>query len=345
MIEFGSDFHYIDSYNSGRAHLTDVFRGAALLADGRQCIVALIRQYGWKRIWMPDYFCYEVIDTIKEQTGIKVVFYEDNPLYEGQVENLPFEDGDVLLRMNFFGIRGQRSNKDIPCPVIEDHTHDPFGHWALYSDADWCISSVRKILPLPEGGMMWSPKGHQLTIELKSSEENEKIAAVRWEGMEMKKDYLKGKDVSKEEFRKRFTETEEFFDKEEPAVIDNRSRKVLTKELDINLWQGEKRKNWFLLKNLISQVCCKIIDPEDESCTAFSLILLMKDKEQRDALRKRLIELRVYPAILWAVPDSASENSKDFSERMLSIHCDGRYTEEDAKQLAGILNKAIEETR
>lgn len=345
MREFGSDFHFIDTYNSGRAHLTDVFRGATLLADGRQCIVVLIRQYGWKRIWMPDYFCYEVIDTIKEQTGIEVEFYEDNPAFEGEVVNLPFEKGDVLLRMNYFGMRWQRSNKSIPCPVIEDHSHDPFGHWALYSDADWCISSIRKILPLPEGGMMWSPKGHQLTMELKSSVENEKIAAVRWGGMEMKTAYLKGEKVSKEEFRKRYTETEEFFDRAEPAVIDNRSREVVSKQLDINLWQGAKRKNWMLLKSLVNQDSCTVMIPEDESCTAFSLTLLMKSKAQRDELRKRLIEACVYPAILWAVPVSASENSKDFSERMLSIHCDGRYTEEDVRQVAGILNKAIEETR
>ena len=345
MIEFGSDFNFIESFNSGRAHLTDVFRDATLLANGRQCIVVLIRQYGWKRIWMPDYFCYEVIDTIKEQTGIKVMFYEDTPLREGQAEDLPFKEGDVLLRMNFFGLRDKRSNKNIPCPVIEDHTHDPFGHWALYSDADWCISSIRKILPLPEGGMMWSPKGHQLTIELKSSEENEKVAAIRWEGMEMKTAYLKGEDVSKEEFRKCYTETEEFFDKAEPAVIDDRSREMVSNKLDINLWQGAKRKNWMLLKSFVNQDSCTVMIPEDDSCTAFSLTLLMKSKAQRDTLRKHLIEVSVYPAILWAVPDSASENSKDFSERMLSIHCDGRYTEDDVRQLAGILNKVIEEKR
>ena len=97
MKEFGSDFHFIDSYNSGRAHLTDVFHSTTLLADGRQCVVALIRQYGWRRIWMPDYFCYEVIETIKEQTGIEVMFYADNPCKEGKVENLPFKEGDVLL--------------------------------------------------------------------------------------------------------------------------------------------------------------------------------------------------------------------------------------------------------
>lgn len=342
MIEFGSDFHYIDTYSSGRAHLTDVYRGATLLADGRQCIEALIRQYGWKRIWMPDYFCYEVIDTIKEQTDIKVKFYEDSPLHEGQVENLPFMEGDVLLRMNFFGLREQRNNKRITCPVIEDHTHDPFGHWALYSDADWCISSIRKILPLPEGGMMWSPKGHNLDINLQSSEENEKIAATRWEGMEMKAAYLKGDNVSKEEFRKRYTETEEWFDHSEPTLIDDRSKKFVSKQLDINLWQGAKRKNWKLLKSLVNSQICKMLEPEDDSCTLFSLVLYFDTKEIRDSVRKRLIESYVYPAILWAVPDSASVTAKDFSERMLSVHCDGRYKEEDIKQLASILNKALE---
>ena len=341
MREFGSDFHHIDSYNSGRAHLTDVFRGAWLLADGRQCIVVLIRQYGWKRIWMPDYFCYEVIDTIKEQTGIKVMFYEDNPLCEGEVENLPYEEGDVLLRMNFFGMRGQRSNKKIPCPVIEDHSHDPFGHWALYSDADWCISSIRKILPLPEGGMMWSPKGHQLSVTVNSSEENEKIAAIRWEGMEMKAAYLRGEDVSKEEFRKRYTETEEWFDYAEPVLIDSRSKDVVTQQLDINLWQGAKRRNWQLLQSLVNKEVCQVLKPEDEACTVFSLILLFASKERRDAVRKRLIEAGVYPAILWNVPESASKGAKDFSERMLSIHCDGRYTEEDVKQLADILKFSV----
>ena len=342
MIEYGSDFHYIDSYNSGRAHLTDVFRGATLVADGRQCIVALIRQYGWRRIWMPDYFCYEVIETIKQQTCIEVVFYEDNPLKEGKVEQLPFEKEDVLLRMNFFGMYDHRSNKKIPVPVIEDHSHDPFGHWALYSDADWCISSIRKTLPLPEGGMMWSPKGHKLTITLPLSDENERIAATRWEGMEMKTIYLNGGNVVKDEFRKRYTETEEYFDYAEPALIDRRSLKLISEQLDINLWLGAKRNNWILLTDLVGTEHCEVMKAEHESCTMFSLVLLFDSKEHRDAVRTRLIDTSVYPAILWNVPDNASKNSRDFSERMLSVHCDGRYTEDDIRQLSGILNNVLE---
>lgn len=342
MREFGSDFQYIESYNSGRAHLTDVFRNATLLADGRQCIVILIRQYGWRRIWMPDYFCYEVIETIKEQTGIEVMFYADNPLKEGKVESLPFKEGDVLLRMNYFGLRDVRRNKDIPVTVIEDHSHDPFGHWALYSDADWCISSIRKSLPLPEGGMMWSPKGHVLPEIPNFSEDNEKIAEIRWEAMKMKAAYLDGEEVSKDEFRKKYIETEEWFDQAEPTQIDERSKRFISKQFDLNLWLGVKRKNWSLLRELVSSWKCKIIVPEHESCTMFSLVLLFDNKAQRNKVRISLIENCVYPAILWNVPDTASDESKCFSERMLSIHCDGRYNEMDIKQLVGILNKVLE---
>lgn len=367
MIEFGSVFHFVDSYNSEKAHLTDMYREAILLADGRQCLVELVRQYGWKRIWMPDYFCYEVIDTLKEQTGIEVMFYEDSPQYEGHVDKLPFNDGDVLLRMNYFGMRGKRSNKETPVPVIEDHSHDLLGPWALFSDADWCIASLRKTLPIPIGGILWSPKGGKIQgcpsddstfardksnklgfplaqslssrIKVGSSEEN--IASERWKGMEMKAHYLKGEDVCKDEFRKHFTETEEWFDKAEPMLIDERSREFVSKQLDINLWQGAKRRNWKLLKLLIQKKGCTIMKPESDACTMFSMVLLMYSKVHRDALRKRLIERCVYPAILWDIPNGASEASRDFSERMLSIHCDGRYTEDDVRQLATIINESL----
>ena len=342
MKEFGSDFHLIDLSCSGASHLTDIFPDAVLLADGRQCIVALIRQYRWKRIWMPDYFCYDVIASIQQQTAIEVLFYEDSPLFEAIVETLPFEEGDVLLRMNYFGARNLRSNQNIPCPVIEDHSHDPLGIWALHSDADWCISSIRKTLPLPEGGMMWSPKGHKLLIHLERSAENEQIAAIRWDGMEKKAAYLRGENISKDEFRNQYTTTEEWFDHAAPVLIDDRSRVVVSDHLDIHRWFNAKRKNWQLLYGLINRDNCEVFEPVSVNCSMFSLMLLFESKEHRDAVRSLLIQERVYPAILWNVPAKASPAAKDFSGRMLSIHCDGRYTEEDIRSLALILNKVLE---
>ena len=97
-----------------------------------------------------------------------------------------------------------------------------------------------------------------------------------------------------------------------------------------------------MLRSLVNNKLCKVIVPKDDSCTMFSFVLLMESKEQRDAVRKRLIEVHVYPAILWNIPDSASITSKDFSNRMLSIHCDGRYSEDDIRQLAAVLNRTFE---
>ncbi len=341
MKEFGSFFQPISTYDSKRAHLTDVFRGAILLANCRQCIVALIRQYGWKRMWMPEYFSKDVIRSIQEKTDIDIEIYQDSPLKEGTLNNLSFVDGDVLFRMNYFGMRERRKSKGISIPVIEDHSHDPFGHWALYSDADWCVSSIRKFLPLPEGGMMWSPKNNKLNIEIHQTEENKLIAQARWNGMEKKAQYLGGADIAKDEYRELFAETEEQLVHSDLSLIDERSMRFISEQLDINLWLGAKRKNWIQLHDLINCKRCRIIEPEDDSCNMFSLILLCENNEYRNRIRKGLIEQDVYPAILWELGDNVSKEAKDFSQRMISIHCDGRYTDEEVQSLAEIINKVL----
>lgn len=342
MKEFGSDFHLITEYQSGSVHLPDLYPNGVLLADGRQGIVALIRQEGWRRLWMPEYFCYRVIRYIKQQTGIDVVSYPDSPLENDKsiVKKLRFEDGDALLRMNYFGMRELRSEADIPVPVIEDHTHNLSGCWSLHSDADWCIASLRKTMPLPEGGMLWSPKGHQFSAQIVRSETNQQMAEKRWQAMQMKHDYLNGASLDKEAFRMLYLETEEWFDTAELSLIDDRSRDYLG-QLDIHAWHSAKRRNWQLLCSLISDKV-QVLQPEKESCAMFSLVLLTDSHEQRDRLRLKLIKRSVYPAILWNVPDNVSKETRDFSQRMLSIHCDGRYNENDIRQLVDIVNQAIE---
>ena len=119
-----------------------------MYATGRHALCDLLLLHPmWKRIWVPEYFCYDVIEAI-EKTGLSVAFYNDNPISKDDKNilqiNQSFKSGDVLLRMNYFGLRGFRSNKHISIPVIEDHSHDLLGEWALKSDADWCVASLRR---------------------------------------------------------------------------------------------------------------------------------------------------------------------------------------------------------
>lgn len=343
MIEFGSDFHTIDNpsfLNEGMG----TFRNRGwLMADGRQCLVTLIRHEGWKRLWVPIYFCYEVLAFVQKATQIQLMFYGDYPLHPNDQEDvmgLPYQEGDALLRMNYWGMRGWRSSRGIPVPVVEDHSHDLTGEWATNSDADWCVASLRKSLPIPGGGSVWSPKNHLLTLTLSDTEECKSMMAQRWKAMDMKADYLKGENTSKDQFRWLFVETEGWFEKAEPSSLDVRTLDFISR-FDIDAWQSVKRGNWLFLSSQISNKE-QVILPECITCNMFSLVILTDNQEQRETLRHKLIDHSVYPAILWQVPTSVSRAVQDVSNRMLSIHCDGRYSEADIRQLAEIINHSLE---
>ena len=334
MKEFGSDFHDVTDFLLGHARSIGYNTNYCLMANGRQCIMSLIQQYRWKRIWMPEYFCYNIIEYLHKNTGVDIGFYPDYPGNgdEQTVSNLPFQEGDVLLRMNYFGLRSFRSAKDVPVPVIEDHSHDLIGDWAKNSDADWCIASLRKIIPIPEGGIVWSPQGHQLSVLPVQTSFNDRLAQKRWQAMEEKSRYLKGEEIDKESFRTFYIETEDAFDELGISPIDDRSRKYIEK-FDIDSWYAAKKRNWQLLCNLSLIAGVKVLYPEKDVLVPFSLILQFDDADKRERIRKKMIESSVYPAVLWYVPDDVCQDVRIFSETMLSVHCDGRYGKSDIKEL------------
>jgi hypothetical protein len=343
MKEFGSDFHLIESFTSDQGHLTDMYRDAVLMADGRQCIEVLIRQFRWKRLWMPEYFCYNIIEYLQKNTGVDIAFYTDYPGNDDvkAVSNLAFCEGDVLLRMNYFGLRSFRSTKDIPVPVIEDHSHDLVGDWAKNSDADWCIASLRKIIPIPEGGILWSPKGYAINFHPELTSFNDDLARRRWLAMEDKYKYLTGDITDKESFRRLYLETEEAFDELGISTLDKRSMAFLAC-FDLSSWNHAKKRNWKVLSGLSSNEGIEVLSPENDNLTPFSLILLCKDQAMRDRVRRTLIASSVFPAVLWNVPNSAYQAVKDFSNKMLSIHCDGRYNDDEIEKLFDIINTKLQ---
>ena len=167
-------------------------------------------------------------------------------------------------------------------------------------------------------------------------EENERIAAIRWETMGLKARYLAGEDVEKPAFRAGFVDTEEYFDHAPVSALDGKSQEYL-KSFDIRSWYLRKYENWKELLD-IKKDGVRIIAPEGKGGYPLSLVLLFDNGDERDRVRKELIERQVYPAILWNVPSPTDGEVFKFSRGMLSIHCDGRYSAEDIKRLIIILN-------
>jgi hypothetical protein len=278
-----------------------------------------------------------------EREGVKLRFYPDYPLANDRdiLRGIHFEKGDALLRVNYFGLRSWRTNQGVPVPVIEDHTHDLIGEWAANSDADWCIASLRKTIPLAEGGILWSPKGLKLKHEPDLTQENENLASRRWSAMRRKALYLDDKIADKNEFRIDMLSTEEEIEKLRISKIDKESADYLN-GFDIDLWYRQKIANREIFKGIVDQIVgVKILEPENSGCNPFSLTMLFDTGEERDSYRVRLIERNVYPAVLWNIPENQSQVARNFSGRMLSIHCDARYSIEDMVKLRSIISGCL----
>lgn len=345
MIEFGSDFHYVIGFQGEGNALSDFCPKANYYADGRQALIHLYHSQGWQRLWMPEYFCYDVIASLNE-AGLNLMFYSDYPVAndEQTLEAIRQEGNflptDAILRVNYYGTRSCRSAEKLPvAAIVEDHSHDLIGDWPIQSTTNWCIASLRKTLPVPEGGMLWSPVGLKLPSVPEVSEENVQISNVRWEAMKLKARYLAGEAVEKAEFRKGYVETEEYFDHAQVCALDKSSQEYL-KTFDIRSWYNLKRENWELLKD-IKKEGVRVIGPESMGCYPFSLVLLFDNPYERDRVRKELIAHQIYPAVLWNVPNTVSGEVKSFSRRMLSIHCDGRYSSEDIVQMRAVIESIL----
>ena len=337
MIEFGSDFHYCMEFSSNEDNFLQK-KQKVYFANGRQAIQHLILNNKWERMWIPTYFCYPIVETIK-QTGINVSFYDDSPLYndENIIKKINFNSKDVLLRINYFGLRGWRDNNNIPITVIEDHSHDLCGEWAEKSNADWIIASLRKTLPVPEGGILWSPKNHKIPIVSKSTIENDLLTYKRFSAMLMKSLYLLQQNITKDIYRSLFINTEDYFEKLSICSIEN-LWKILIEKFNIEDWYNKKKENWYSLLDINCKNICVIQPEKIINCNPFSLILKFNKQKERDYFRNYLLRKNVYPAILWNIPQEQSKNIVNISQKLLSIHCDARYNNQNIHLIKNLIN-------
>lgn len=343
MKEYGSDFHYIPGTFFSTKDGSQ-FCEFQYYANGRQAIQHLIEFKQWKRIWIPEYFCYDIVEAI-ENTGIQVMSYPDTPGLDetANIASLNFRENDVLLRINYYGLRSYRDNRSVPIEVIEDHSHDLVGIWAGTSNADWCIASIRKTIPVPEGGVLWSPKKHHLPKRPVQTDENVSLEGKRWKAMKLKRDYLQFDMGSKDEFRELFIETENAFEKL-PLSDMTEDCKTYLAGFDIGCWNNQKKNNWEILSQIESD-SIQILRPEDKACNVFSFVFILKSEHERELVRRYLIQSNLYPVVLWKIPDHKSLDAVDFSNKMLSIPCDARYTEGDIIEMRKILVSALQLTK
>lgn len=346
--EHGSFFHIIshpnEAHNPQPWDKDGLFFGSG--RDALRCLLTFgLMTRGWKRLLIPSYFCQAVVSSIVS-TGIEVVLYSDAPGELPQIDADP-KPGDVLFRMNYFGLRSSFPMNwadQVGVEVIDDHTHDPWSDWAWNSDADWCIASFRKALPLPDGGVLWSPQGHALPDQPEVTEERraaslEKLAAMTLRGL-----YLEGHSIQKDLFRQLSISAETRIGNGDVSGMPEWTYALLG-QFPTTKWREQRRRNHQLLSAALADIPeLTVLMPEDDkkSCP-FAGTLIFGSPEMREYVRQQLISHDVYLPVMWELDNPAIEGISSehitLSRCIASVPCDMRYDARDIERVAGLIGE------
>lgn len=339
--EHGSDFHCAQLESGKAEHPWN--SGCEKYGSGRDALRALLRygaqELGWRRVFVPSFFCQDVVAAMK-CGGLDLVLYSDSPR-EGPVWPADIRAGDAVFVVNYFGLRYDLDTaglRELGAMVIEDHSHDPWSDWARTSRADYCLVALRKTLPLPEGGVIWSPREHGLPQTYPVTATRQRAADAKRAGMLLKRLYLQGLPVAKEEFRALLVAGEEEIAAEDISGMTNTS-KALLDWFPVTQWRDQRARNFHETAQALEQMPgLTILRPVHAACVPFNVTLVTDTASQCARLRKGLIARQIYPATLWSLEHpqlpGTPERHVDLSRRILSLHCDSRYSSEDMRRVA-----------
>ena len=307
--------------------------------SGRNAIDVVLRDIlnnkSINRVLAPSYCCVSMLQCFIDR-GLKVQFYD--VVYKNGVfiYNLPPVDTHtIVLIMSYFGLDTAGAHKKVVelknsgAVVIEDITHSLLHKSPASEGSDYLVASLRKWFAIPTGG--WVGKRYGKLTEKPSMDSNhaveEKIAA-----MHEKYDYLTGKIDSKENFllaQAKFDN--DLIHVDRMLKIDDTSLGIV-EATDIVAVVEQRRKNGSVLLEGLKDLEGKVLTlPVVDLSTDTPLFLPIFMKiEDRDALRKHLIDKGIYCPIHWPEVMGAEIGIR---ANELSLICDQRYSEGDMQTL------------
>ncbi|GAA1638552.1 hypothetical protein [Actinoplanes couchii] len=278
------------------------------------------------RLHVPSYFCMGVAEFLTDR--MPIAWYRHLPGGTGpDFGTLRVRDGDVVLAQNLFGCEDggawddwARAHPEIP--VVEDHSHDPFSPWACASTASYVVASLRKTLPLPDGALLWSPRGLDLPAPAgpPSPGADLKLAAMLLKGA-----WLDGRPVPKEHFRRLQTAGEgQLLGSAGPASAVT---SALLPLLDI---AGVRSSNALHAAEVAAALGVK--------AGGFRVQLRCPSSVDRDELLSFLAGQGIYAPVHWRQDRhgfwSGDAEAADLADRMLTLPVDHRCGPGDLRRIA-----------
>ena len=318
--------------------------GAVWYALGRHAVEALLRQLRSPRLWLPDYFCHEV--AARWRDAVVVELYEDDPRWpEPRWESLRPEPRDVVVAVNYFGVRldapWREWREATACVLVEDHAHDPASDWATTSAADYAFSSLRKTLPVPDGAILWSPRGLPLPDQPAGGADGSELKLA---AMLLKGEYLgRGDDGLKERFRRLQLDGEERLAEAAISGASAATRESLVRGVPLP-WRARRSENTARLLSSLHgwSVAEPLFTEWPADAAPLGAVLVFESADERDAVREVLRGAGVYCPVHWAdAAESGSERVRELAARVLTVPTDWRYSAAEMARVASLLREAV----
>lgn len=349
QAEYGSDFHFVDPTVETNATVEEVYPNARLYFSGRSALFKLVKwgmeQHGWKKLYLPHYYCHEVT-CFAHHLPIEVCFYNDGPYQTAEPDMSHIDkEGNVYVKVNYFGFTGAPTFVPVRAFLIEDHTHDLISDWAQNSAAHYCFASLRKSLPVPAGGVVWSPRKLALPENAATTANGKTEAATYMKlcAMLMKKIYVEGGDTRKQDFRTLFMDSEQLFQDLDTAAALPPLAMALLRRISVKQLRSKKQDNYNYLFDGIRGKHSLWGQAATKNQCPFGMIFCFGGQIERDNFKNYLIGRNIYPAVLW--PEQQETKARDFSGRTLLVHCDFRYTPDDMMFMADVINHYENESK
>ena len=338
MREIGSEF-WLE-----RDPASDSHRDGCYVLSGRTAIDLIIQDIAKtcavRKVYMPAWGCDSMLAPFSHRY-IHVDFY--NVRFNGQLKchTEITESTEILYVTNYFGYENTldidvvRQFKAQGAIILYDRTHSFLMENDPYLElADYSFASIRKWMGVIGGAVVEGVK--EVALEPCPYLEPKETA------MRIKQAYMAGDDsVDKQEFLKLYGEFgHHLVEDYQNYEMDDLSY-ALYKTEDFVAMRRKRRENAKYLHEHLKGV--RFIGELNDNAVPLFVPVFFDSSEQRNAVRKKLIEAQIYCPIHWPKPAMipADYEANWIYDTELSLICDQRYTTDDMARIVEVLNSLV----
>lgn len=286
----------------------------------------------YKTVLLPDFLCSSIIDIV-EASNFSIEYYHiKENLYPDLNDILmKVDENKAILLIDYFALINLepyiKTIKNISKSyIILDKVQSLFSI-ADNSLADYCFSSIRKWVAVPDGAIIESKIFKSIKAPINNSFVNYKISGSVLK--HLRNNLFDCDDI----YLSLFNQGEEVLKKNYLGLISDFTKNIIN-NLDLNKIKERRIENYKYLYDNVKNLGFKTI-PWDGKSTPLFLPIFIKD---RNLLREAFFNEKIYTPIHW--PKSTKVNSLQILySTELSLIIDQRYSFNDMDRIIEVLKK------